>query len=313
MSEDHQLFDRGLLRRRRSRFAHELPQHEFLLSHVASEIADRIAAVLREFPRALDLGAYHGVLGRAVAALPSVGEMIYAESAPALATLCPRPSVVCDEDLLPFRDESFNLVVSGLALHRVNDLPGALVQIRRALRPDGLFMGAVLGSRSLHELRYALLEAEAEEEGGASPRIAPFADVREYGALLQRAGLALPVSDADLLTVTYPTPRDLMREIRAMGGGNVLAARRKEPLSRRTLERAEAIYRTRHATPEGRVVASFEIVYVMGWVPHASQQKPAAPGSAAMRLADALGTTEHAAGDKAAFPAKTGPKGKPKS
>jgi NADH dehydrogenase [ubiquinone] 1 alpha subcomplex assembly factor 5 len=313
MSEDHQLFDRGLLRRRRARFARELPQHEFLLSHVASEIADRIGAVLREFPRALDLGAYYGVLGRAVAALPSVGEMIYAESAPALAALCPRPSVVCDEDLLPFRDESFNLVVSGLALHRVNDLPGALVQIRRALRPDGLFMGAALGSRSLHELRYALLEAEGEEEGGASPRIAPFADVREYGALLQRAGLALPVSDADLLTVTYPTPRDLMREIRAMGGGNVLAARRKGPLSRRTLEHAEAIYRTRHATPEGRVVASFEIVYLMGWAPHASQQKPAAPGSATMRLADALGTTEHAAGDKASFPATSKPKTKPRS
>ena len=313
MSENHQLFDRGLLRRRRSRFAHELPQHEFLLSHVAAEIADRIGAVLREFPRALDLGAYHGMLGRAVAALPSVGEMIYAESAAALAALCPRPSVVCDEDLLPFRDESFNLVVSGLALHRVNDLTGALVQIRRALRPDGLFVGAALGSRSLHELRYALLEAEAEEEGGASPRIAPFADVREYGALLQRARLALPVSDADLLTVTYPTPRDLMREIRAMGGGNVLAARRKGSLSRRTLERAEAIYRTRHATPDGRVMASFEIVYLMGWAPHASQQNPAAPGSATMRLADALGTTEHAAGGKAAFPAKAGPKGKPRS
>ncbi len=306
MSEDHQTFDRDLLRRRRSRFAHEMPQHEFLLSHVAAEIADRIGAVLREFPRALDLGAYHGMLGRAVAALPSVGEMIYAESVAVLAALCPRPSVVCDEDLLPFRDGSFNLVVSGLALHRINDLPGALVQIRRALRPDGLFMGAALGSRSLHELRYALIEAEADEEGGASPRIAPFADVREYGALLQRAGFALPVSDADLLTVTYPTPRDLMREIRAMGGGNVLAARRKGPLPRRTLERAEAIYRTRHATPDGRVVASFEIVYLMGWAPHASQQKPAAPGSATMRLADALGTTEHAAGDEAAFPAKIG-------
>jgi NADH dehydrogenase [ubiquinone] 1 alpha subcomplex assembly factor 5 len=303
MSEDHQLFDRVLLRRRRARFAQEMPEHEFLLSHVAAEIADRIGAVLREFPRALDLGAYHGVLGRAVAALPSVGEMIYAESVPALATLCPRPSVVCDEDLLPFKDATFNLVVSGLALHRVNDLPGALVQIRRALCPDGLFMGAALGSRSLQELRYALIEAEAEEEGGASPRIAPFADVREYGALLQRAGFALPVSDADLLTVTYPDPRDLMREIRAMGGGNVLAARRKGPLPRRTLERAEAIYRTCHATKEGKVVASFEIVYLMGWAPHASQQKPAAPGSATMRLADALGTTEHAAGDKAAFPA----------
>jgi SAM-dependent methyltransferase len=242
-----------------------------------------------------------------------VGEMIYAESVPALAALCPRPGVVCDEDLLPFRDGSFNLVVSGLALHRVNDLPGALIQIRRALRPDGLFMGAALGSRSLQELRHALLEAEAEQQGGASPRIAPFADVREYGAVLQRAGFALPVTDADLLTVTYPGPRDLMREIRALGGGNVLASRRKEPLPRRTLERAEEIYRTHHATPEGKVAASFEIVYLSGWAPHNSQQKPLAPGSATRRIAEALGTTEHAAGDKASFPAVSKRKGKHRS
>lgn len=312
MTEELRLFDRSLLRQRRARFASALPQHDFLLDHVGCEIAERIGAILRDFPLALDLGAFHGVLGRKVAALPSVGAMIYAESVPALAALCPRPALVCDEDLLPFRDESFNLVVSGLALHRVNDLPGALIQLRRALRPDGLFMAAVLGGRSLRELRQALIEAEAEQHGGASPRIAPFADVREYGALLQRAGFALPVTDADLLTVIYPDPRDLMREIRALGGGNVLSARRKQPLPRRTLERAEEIYRMRHGTPDGRIVASFEIVYLMGWAPHASQQQPLKPGSATTRLADALRTTEHAAGDKAAFPAKTKPAPKPK-
>jgi SAM-dependent methyltransferase len=305
MSDEHELFDRGLLRRRRARFAGEMGEREALLSHVAAEIADRIGAILRDFPLALDLGAYHGVVGRAVAALPSVGEMFYAESVPALASLCPRPSLVCDEDLLPFKNESLNLVVSGLTLHRVNDLPGALIQIRRSLRPDGLFMGAALGSRSLHELRYALLEAEAEHHGGASPRIAPFADVRDYGALLQRAHFALPVTDAELLTVTYPTPRDLMREIRVLGGGNVMAARSKEPLPRGTLERAEEIYRMRHGTPEGKIAASFEIVYLTGWAPHASQQKPLAPGSAKARLADALRTTEHSAGDKAGFPTRT--------
>jgi len=303
MNADRELFDRSLLRRRRARFAGEMGEHEALLSHVAAEIADRIGAILRDFPLALDLGAYHGVLGRAVAALPSVGEIIYAESVPALAARCPRPSVVCDEELLPFKDESLALVVSGLALHRVNDLPGALIQIRRALRPDGLFLGAALGSSSLKELRHALIEAEAELHGGASPRIAPFADVRQYGALLQRAGFALPVTDAELLMVTYPTPRDLMREIRALGGGNVMAARRKEPLPRGTLERAEEIYRSRYGTPEGKIAASFEIVYLSGWAPHASQQKPLAPGSARQRLADALGTTDHSAGDKAGFPA----------
>jgi hypothetical protein len=164
----------------------------------------------------------------------------------------------------------------------------------------------------LQELRQVLIEAEAELQGGASPRVAPFADVREYGALLQRAGFALPVTDSELLTVTYPGPRELMREIRALGGGNVMAARRKTPLPRGTLERAEAIYRTRYGTSDGRVTASFEIVYLMGWAPHESQQKPLAPGSAARRLADALHTTEQSAGDKASFPAATGPKNKPR-
>jgi SAM-dependent methyltransferase len=302
MIGDGELFDRALLRRRRARFAGETAEHEALLKHVAAEISDRVAAILRDFPVAIDLGAYHGVLGRTVSALPSVGEMIYAESVPALAALCPHPAVVCDEELLPFKEECLNLVVSGLSLHRVNDLPGALLQIRRALRPDGLFLAAALGGRSLHELRGALIEAEAELHGGASPRVAPFADVREYGALLQRAGFALPVTDAEMLTVTYPSPRELMREIRTLGGGNVMAARRKVPLPRSTLERAEKIYRDRHGAPGGKIAATFEIVYLTGWAPHASQQKPLPPGSAKTRLADALHTVEHSAGDKAAFP-----------
>jgi SAM-dependent methyltransferase len=307
---DQDLFDRPLLRRRRARFAGELTRHDFLLGQVAAEIAERVGAILRDFPLVVDLGAHLGLLGRKMAELPSVGQVVYAESAPALAALCPRPSVACDEELLPFRDASLNLVVSGLALHRVNDLPGTLIQVRRALKPDGLLMAALLGARSLHELRAALLEAEAEEEGGASPHIAPFGDVREYGALLQRAGFALPVADSDTLRVTYPDPRALMREVRIMGGGNVLATRRKRPLHRRTLERAEALYRARHATQDGGVGATFEIVYLTGWAPHASQQQPLKPGSARARLADALHTKEMAAGDKAAFPAGPRPKRK---
>jgi SAM-dependent methyltransferase len=309
---DHDLFDRPLLRRRRARFAHELAEHNFLLTHVASEIAERVGAILREFPLALDLGAHYGLLGRKIAELPSVGQMIYADSTLALAALCPGPTVVCDEELLPFREPAFNLVVSGLALHRVNDLPGALVQIRRALRPDGLFIAALLGASSLKELRHALLEAEAQEQGGASPHIAPFGDVREYGALLQRAGFALPVADSETLTVNYANPRALMRELRAMGGGNVLMARRKRPLPRRTLERAEAIYREHHSTAGGKVRATFEIVYLGGWAPHASQQPPLKPGTATARLADALHTKEHGAGDKAGFPEIIPPPGKPR-
>jgi len=290
------------LRARRERFAPEIGAHEFLLTHVAREIAERVALMLRSFPLALDLGAYHGLLGRKIAELPSVGEMIYAESAYALAGLCPHPALVCDEDLLPFKEASLHLVVSGLALHRVNDLPGALIQVRRALCPDGLFIAGLLGARSLMELRQSLIEAEAEMEGGASPRVAPFADVRDYGGLLQRAGFALPVADAEVLNVPYPSPRELMREIRVLGGGNVLSERSKAPLPRRTLDRAEAIYRERHATKDGGVSATFEIVYLSGWAPDASQQKPLKPGSAAARLADALHTEEHSAGDKAAFP-----------
>ena len=230
MGEAHQMFDRKLLRARRARFACEIGTHEFLLDHVAREIAERVEVMLRAFPIALDLGAYRGLLGRRVAALRSVGAMIYAESSYPLAALCPRPALVCEEDLLPLKDASLNLVVSGLALHRVNDLPGALVQIRRALCPDGLFLAALLGVRSLIELREALIEAEAEGQGGASPRVAPFGDVRDYGALLQRTGFALPVADADVLKVTYASPRELMREVRVLGGGNVLSERSKAPL-----------------------------------------------------------------------------------
>jgi SAM-dependent methyltransferase len=303
MTDERLLFDRSLLRKRRARFAHEITAREALIAHVAREIAERVEIVLRPFPLALDLGAYHGLLGRTVAKLPSVGEVIYAESAFAYASLCSRPALVCDEDLLPFKDASFNLIVSGLALHRVNDLPGALIQIRRALVPDGLFIAAALGARALIELRRALIEVEGEMEGGAFPHVSPFGDVREYGALLQRAGFALPVADSETLEVVYQSPRELMHEIRALGGGNVLMARSKAPMHRRTLERAEAIYRERHATPDGKVTATFEFVFMSGWAPDPSQQKPLKPGSAAQRLADALHTTERKAGDKASFPA----------
>jgi NADH dehydrogenase [ubiquinone] 1 alpha subcomplex assembly factor 5 len=301
MSDERLLFDRKLLRARRARFAAEIEGRAFLLEHVTREIGERVELMLRPFPLALDLGAYSGLLGRKVAALPSVGTMIYAESVFAFARLCPGAALVCDEDLLPLKPASLNLIVSGLALHRVNDLPGALIQIRRALSPDGLFMAALLGARALIELRQVLIEAEAEEEGGASPRVSPFGDVREYGALLQRAGFALPVTDAETLSVSYSSPRELMREVRALGGGNVLLARSRRPLSRRTLARAEELYRERHGTQDEQVKATFEIVYLSGWGPSASQQKPLKPGSAAHRLADALGTTEQSAGDKTAY------------
>ena len=189
-------------------------------------------------------------------------------------------------------------MVSALALQAVNDLPGVLVQIRRALKPDGLFMAALFGGDTLSELRQSFAQAEAEIEGGASPRVAPFADVRAMGALLQRAGFALPVTDTERVTVRYASPLAWLRDLRRMGATNPLAERRRVPLRRATLLRAMEIYGERFADPDGKVRATFEIVWVSGWAPDASQQQPLRPGSAKTRLADALGAVEVGAGEK---------------
>jgi len=208
-------------------------------------------------------------------------------------------AVVADEEALPFRDASLDLVVSALALQFVNDLPGTLIQIRRTLKPDGLLLAALIGGESLTELRVAFAEAEAEIEGGVSPRVVPFADLRDLGALLQRAGFALPVTDVDRVTVRYASPLALMHDLRRMGAGNVLTARRRTPLRRSTLLRVLEIYAERFADPDGRIRATFEIVWLSGWAPHESQQKPLRPGSAQTRLADALRAQEISAGEKA--------------
>ncbi len=200
--------------------------------------------------------------------------------------------VVGDPEALPLATGSLDLAVSLLALHAVNDLPGTLIQLRRALRPDGLFVGCLLGGATLTELRQSFAQAESEVEGGVSPRVAPFAAVREAGGLLQRAGFALPVADTDTLTVRYADPFGLMRDLRAMGMTNVLTERRRTPLRRATLLRTAEIYAERFADPDGRVRATFEVLWLSGWVPHETQQKPLRPGTAKTRLADALGTVE---------------------
>jgi NADH dehydrogenase [ubiquinone] 1 alpha subcomplex assembly factor 5 len=202
VTADHDIFDRALLVQRRDRMAVEARAHEFLLARVADDLIERLAAVQRHFPVALSLGAYHGLLGRRLRQVPGVEVVVDAEAAPRLLAQCDGPRVQASEEALPFRDQSLDLVVSGLSLHLVNDLPGALVQIRRALKPDGLFLAALLGGATLTELRHVLLVAEEELEGGASPRVAPFADLPDLGALLQRARFALPVVDADTVTVT---------------------------------------------------------------------------------------------------------------
>jgi SAM-dependent methyltransferase len=289
-----ELFDRRLLRLRQRRAARD--PATFLLDRVAGELGERLGAVLRRFERAVDLGTPAGALRSVLAASGKVGTVV------AVSAQLRRDSglaVAADEEALPFADGSLDLVVSALALQFVNDLPGALAQIRRALKPDGLLLAALVGGASLTELRQAFAQAESEIEGGASPRVAPFADVRELGALMQRAGFALPVVDCDRLTVRYDTVFDLMRDLRRMGATNVLRERRRTPLRRATLARMAQVYAQRFADPDGRLRASFEIVWLSGWAPHESQQKPLKPGSAKQRLADALGTIERSAGDKA--------------
>jgi SAM-dependent methyltransferase len=279
------IFDRKVLRTRQQR-ARALGAETFLIDRVADELGERLAVVLRQFERAADVGTPTGALRHALAASGKVATIVSADN------------VTIDEETLPFADTSLDLVVSALSLQFVNDLPGTLIQIRRALKPDGLFLAAMIGGDSLVELREAFAQAEAEIEGGVSPRVSPFANIRDLGALLQRAGFALPVIDSDRLTVRYATVFGLMRDLRRMGSTNILTERRRTPLRRATLRRMTEVYADRFADADGRLRASFEIVWLSGWAPHESQQKPLKPGSASQRLADALGSREISAGEK---------------
>ena len=280
------IFDRTLLRRRLAR-ARALGPATFLIDRAAQELGERLSVVLRKFERAADLGTPTDAVARVLAASGKVGAVISADT------------VTADEEALPFAESSLDLVVSALSLQFVNDLPGTLIQIRRALKPDGLFLAALVGGESLTELREAFAQAESEIEAGVSPRVAPFADLRELGALLQRAGFALPVADSDKLTVRYQSVLSLMHDLRRMGATNILRERRPTPLKRATLQRMSEIYARRFADADGRLRATFEIVWLSGWAPHESQQKPLKPGTATQRLASALGAREISAGEKA--------------
>jgi SAM-dependent methyltransferase len=292
------IFDRRLLRARHRRAA-SLGPATFLLDRVADDITDRLATVKRRFDLALDLGTPGEAVRAALARVGSVGTIVAAAAFPAGGAGRVTPFVIADEEALPFGDATLDLIVSALALQFVNDLPGTLVQIRRALKPDGLLLAALLGGETLTELRESFAAAESETTGGVSPRVAPFADLRDLGALLQRAGFALPVTDTDRLTVRYDSAFALMRDLRRMGATNILVDRRRRPLRRATLMRMAEIYAQRFADPDGRLRATFEIVWLSGWSPHPSQQQPLKPGSAAARLADALGTQEVSTGVKA--------------
>ncbi len=282
------LFDRVLVEQNRKR-AWQMGDRKalFLLDLAAEELADRIAIVERQFETAAELHGATGITAQRILTTGKVGSMIRAETRADFTLDGVAPLVAPIEDL-PLEPASMNLVVSPLSLHLTNDTPGTLIQIRKALKPDGLFLAAIPGSGTLQELRDVLLMAEAELLGGASPRIIPFADVRDVGALLQRAGFALPVTDTETYTVRYDSIFPLMRDLRAMGMANPLIGRSRTPLTRRFFMRAAELYAERYSDPDGRIRATFSIIYVSGWAPHESQQKPLKPGSAKVRLADAL-------------------------
>lgn len=288
------IVDRKLLRRRLARASRARGDRaDFLLARAVDDLGLRLAAVERRFDRAVAMSSFTPALAGMLAASGKTDNIARMEIAPALSGNGPCPTCVADEERLPLAPESVDLIASALALQFVNDLPGALVQIRRALRPDGLFLASMLGGETLHELRLSFTEAESELRGGASPRFLPLADVRDLGGLLQRAGFALPVVDRDLVTVRYDTAFDLMRDVRAMGATNMLVERERAPLRRDVLAAAGSFYQQRFSDPDGRIRATFEIISLSGWAPHDSQQKPAARGSAQASLADILGKMEN--------------------
>ncbi|MBX3532949.1 MAG: methyltransferase domain-containing protein [Xanthobacteraceae bacterium] len=285
MSAPHILFDRKLLRARQRRARHSGAE-AFLLERASEDLLERLGTIARKFSRAA---------------------VIDTPEAENLKTKLLASGRVETADILAIDDETevvsgdpaaYDLAVSLLSMQWLNDLPGVLAQIKRILKPDGLLLAAMIGGDALTELRDALASAESETEGGISPRVSPFVEVRTLGSLLQRAGLALPVTDIDRVTVRYANAFELMRDLRRMGAANALTERSRKPLKRTTLLRAAEIYRERYAGEDGRIRATFEILWLSGWVPHESQQQPLRPGSAKTRLADALRAVELPAGDK---------------
>lgn len=291
MADPVKIFDRSLLRKRRDRAAPRFAAHDFLVREVAERLADRLSDVTRRFPLALDLGCHTGEIAGTLSGRGGVETLVQCDLSPKMAAKAAANghlALAADEEWLPFADASFDLVISCLSLHWVNDLPGALVQARRVLKPDGLFLCAMLGGETLKELRRSLSDAEIAEEGGLSPRVSPFADVRDLGGLLQRAGFALPVVDADTIDVAYADPMRLLADLRGMGEANAVAEQRKTLTRRATMLHALNRYQELFAGTDGRVAASFQVLTMTAWAPHPSQQQPLPPGAGQASLAQAL-------------------------
>ncbi|WP_297730590.1 methyltransferase domain-containing protein [uncultured Maricaulis sp.] len=295
------LFDRTLLRQRRKRSAGSVSDYNFLAQRAFEDIGDRVAGITRNFDRGALLGGGPGLMSAPAGALVrgKVSWLCRADLAPSIAAQLTGPALTLDEEALPFASESLDIVLAPWGLHWTNDLPGALVQINHALKPDGFFACALPGGSTLTELRQCLMAAESELTGGVAARVSPLAGTFDLAALLQRAGFAMPVADVDRVTVRYDHIFALMADLRGMGETSILADRPRTPATRTLFARAGQIYAERFADPDGRIRASFEIIHAAGWTPHPDQPKPKRPGSATHRLADALGVQEKSLGEKA--------------
>ncbi len=286
--DNESLFDRRAVRRNRDRASVNFAKFDYLITAAAAMLVDRLEDIRRTFPVALDLGCHTGQVAAATSETGKIESLFQSDLSPFMAAKSGGLCFAADEEFLPVGDDSLDLVLSCLSLHWVNDLPGALIQIRRALKPDGLFLGSFLGGESLDELRQALVAAESEITGGVHPRVSPMADVRDGGALLQRAGFAMPVADTDLYTVSYENPLKLMRDLRGMGEQMATSSRLKSFSRKDVLIRAAEFYGEIFGNEESRVTATFEIITLTGWAPAPDQQQPLQPGSAEQSLGDFL-------------------------
>lgn len=281
---DGKIFDANLVTKRRERAARDWQDHDFLKRETVARLLDRLADVKREFPLALDLGCHAGEFAEAARGHPAIGRVISADGCFALAARADH-AVVCDPEWLPFAENRFDLVVSALSLHHVNDLPGVLIQLQRCLKPDGLLMITLPGASTLRQLRHAIIAASAADGLALSPRLSPLIEVRDAGGLLQRAGFALPVADTETITLEYDHPLRLLHELRGMGETNPLLAQHKGVMTRAQLAGILDHYPLRE---DGTVEATVELVTLTGWKPHASQAQPLRRGSGKVSMAEAL-------------------------
>lgn len=283
------IFNRRIVRLHLERAQPHFSEHDFLFREVAGRLLERLDDVTRRFPLALDLGARGDLINQMVGNRGGIETLIRCAHPLPINNRVNDGVLVCaDEEALPFADKAFDLAISNLSLHWVNDLPGTLSQLCRCLKPDGMMIATMFGGETLKELRSALTEAEIEVEGGLSPRISPFADIRDAGSLLQRAGFSLPVVDTETITVSYGDPLTLLKDLRGMGETNAVMERRLSFSRRETLMRAMELYLEQYGDSEGRIPATFQILYLSGWSPDPSQQQPMKPGSGQRSLTDEL-------------------------